>query len=91
MRNAQRYHGLGYDHMRTTIGSPRDITDAQAATLVSAFTAPVDPTTRYVVHMAEGTGGGNILLEFDSFAGRDPRSNRHAGTSLLCEPPTGPP
>jgi hypothetical protein len=91
IRNANRYHGLGYDHMSQSIASPRDITDSAADALVSSFTDPTTPTTRHHVHMAEGVGGGNVLLEFDSFAGRDPRSNRHAGISLLCEPATGPP
>ncbi|MFH2011024.1 MAG: amidohydrolase family protein [bacterium] len=84
VRNANRYHGLGYDHMRGTISSPRDLTDADAQSLVDSFTAPTDPTTRYHVHMCEGVTGDNIDLEFDSFAGRDPRANRHAGTSLLA-------
>lgn len=85
-RNADHHHGLGYDHMRTAIGSPRDITDSDAAGLVEDFAAPSDPTTRYAVHMQEGVTGNNIDTEFDSFAGRDPRSNRHMGTSLLAAP-----
>jgi len=33
--------------------------------------------------MAEGIRGNNVELEFDSFAGRDERPNRHAGQTLL--------
>ncbi|HJL16904.1 MAG TPA: amidohydrolase family protein [Sandaracinaceae bacterium LLY-WYZ-13_1] len=84
-RNADHHHQLGYDHMRTTIGSVRDITDDDAMSLVESFTDPTEPTTRYAVHMQEGVGGGNLLEEFESFAGRDSRSNRHMGTSLLAE------
>ncbi|MEY3012680.1 MAG: hypothetical protein RIT45_1415 [Pseudomonadota bacterium] len=84
VRNANRYHGLGHDHMRGTISSPREITDAQAASLVKSFEDPKEPTTRYHVHMCEGVSGNNIDEEFDSFAGRDPRPNRHNGTSLLA-------
>lgn len=83
-RNADHYHGLGYDHMRTAIGSPRDITDDSAANLVASFSEASDPTTRYAVHMQEGVTGNNVTLEFDSFAGRDTRNNRHMGTSLLA-------
>lgn len=85
-RNADHHHGLGYDHMRTTISSPRDLTDSDAAGLVEDFSAATEPTTRYAVHMQEGVSGSNVELEFDSFAGRDPRSNRHMGTSLLAAP-----
>ncbi|MCB9739219.1 MAG: amidohydrolase family protein [Deltaproteobacteria bacterium] len=84
VRNANRYHGLGYDHMRGTISSPREFTDAQAANMVESFEDPIEPTTRYHVHMCEGVSGNNIEEEFDSFAGRDPRKNRHNGTSLLA-------
>jgi cytosine/adenosine deaminase-related metal-dependent hydrolase len=83
IRNAESYHGLGYDHMRTTIGSPRDITDADAADYIASFEDPTEPTTRFAVHMAEGYAGDHVTEEFDSFAGRDPRANRHAGVSLL--------
>jgi cytosine/adenosine deaminase-related metal-dependent hydrolase len=85
-RNADHYHRLGHDHLRTTITSPRDITDEDAASLVASFTDPSAPTTRYAVHMCEGVAGDSIELEFDSFAGRDPRENRHAGISLLAAP-----
>ncbi|WP_158542315.1 amidohydrolase family protein [Lujinxingia litoralis] len=83
VRNADHYHGLGYNHMRTSIGSPRDINDAQAQSYIESFDNPDEPKTRLAVHMAEGISGNNIELEFDSFAGRDTRNNRHAGTSLL--------
>ncbi len=82
-RNADNFHELGYDHMQTNIGSVRDLTDSDAATLIANFDAATDPTTRYAVHMAEGVSGANVDLEFDSFAGRDTRTNRHKGTSLL--------
>jgi cytosine/adenosine deaminase-related metal-dependent hydrolase len=82
IRNADEYHHLGYDHMSQTIASVRDLTDDDAATLVEQFTAEQEPMTRYHVHMAEGVEG-DVLQEFDSFAGRDPRTNRHQGTSLL--------
>jgi hypothetical protein len=36
--------------------------------------------------MAEGVSGAGLLAEFDSFAGRDPRPNRHMGVSLLAGP-----
>lgn len=85
-RNADHFHGLGYDHMRTVIASPREITDATADTLVAAFSEAVEPATRYAVHMQEGVMGSNVTEEFDSFAGRDPRANRHMGTSLLAAP-----
>jgi hypothetical protein len=35
--------------------------------------------------MAEGVTDNNIDAEFDSFAGRDPRTNRHQGVSLLVD------
>lgn len=83
IRNANKYHGLGYDHMRPYIASPRDINDDYAQGLVSDFTRETEPVTRFHVHMAEGVKGDHIDEEFDSFAGRDPRINRHNGTSLL--------
>jgi len=83
-RNADHYHGLGDDHMQTTIASPRDITDAEAAGYAANFTDPAMPTTRLAVHMTEGTTGGGVDTEFASFAGRDTRDNRHAGLSLLA-------
>lgn len=83
VRNPNRYHGLGYDHMRANIGSVRDLNDVDAAALIADFDLLVEPTTRYVVHMAEGLIENNVEEEFDSFAGRDPRTNRHNGTSLL--------
>ena len=86
IRNADHYHGLGHDHMQTTIASVRDITDADAAGYVANFTAATDPTTRFAVHMCEGYANDDVLEEFDSFAGRDPRPNRHADMSLLVPP-----
>jgi len=85
-RNADHHHDLGYDHMRTTIGSPRELTDSDAMGLVEDFADTSNPVTRYAVHMQEGVTGDNVLEEFDSFAGRDPRPNRHMGTSLLAAP-----
>lgn len=83
VRNADGYHGLGYDHMHGIIGSVRDIDDTTAATYMEYFTRDVDPITRFHVHMAEGYASNYILDEFDSWAGRDPRPNRHNGVSLL--------
>lgn len=83
-RNADHHHGLGADHMRTTIASPRDITNAATAPLISAFVDSTNPVTRYAVHMAEGLRGDNVDLEFAAFAGRDTRPNRHMGVSLLA-------
>lgn len=85
-RNADSFHGLGYDHMQTTISSPRDIDDEAAAGYIARFTATEEPTTRFAVHMQEGVMGNNVELEFASFAGRDERDNRHAGQSLLAQP-----
>ncbi|MBW2263499.1 MAG: amidohydrolase family protein [Deltaproteobacteria bacterium] len=84
VRNADHFHNLiGYDHMRTAIGSVRDITDADAANYIASFDDTTAPITRFAVHMAEGYTGDHVDEEFDSFAGRDTRTNRHAGTSLL--------
>lgn len=83
VRNADHSHELQYDHMRTSIASPRDITDSEAMGILASLTAVQEPSTRYAVHMGEGYEGDNITLEFSSFAGRDSRQNRHAGTSLL--------
>jgi len=84
VRNADSFHGLGHDHMQTTIGSVRDIDDEAAAGYVENFLDPAEPTTRLVVHMTEGLRGAYVEDEFASFAGRDPRANRHAGVSLLA-------
>jgi len=83
VRNADHEHDLQYNHMRTTISSPRDINDAQADNYMASFTQLIEPVTRFAVHMGEGLRGNNIELEFSSFAGRDTRPNRHAGLSLL--------
>ncbi|MBU1220669.1 amidohydrolase family protein [Myxococcota bacterium] len=82
VRNANRYHDLGADHMTGSIASVRDITDADAQDMVADFTG--DPAiTRHHVHMAEGYEGNYITEEFDSYAGLDPRENRHNGVNLL--------
>ncbi len=81
VRNPDHYDGIGNEQLATNIADPGDITDAQAATYVSRFTA-TSPLSRLAVHMAEGTDP-TLASEFDSFAGRDPRTNRHNGTSLL--------
>lgn len=83
VRNADHAHGLHYDHMQTSIGSPRDVTDDQAASFIANLDKPFEPTTRIAIHMQEGISGNNILLEFESWAGRDTRQNRHQGVSLL--------
>ena len=84
VRNADQHHELDYhDHMRTSIGSVRDINDQVAAGLIEGFRAETAPDTRYAVHMGEGYEGDHIEQEFLSFAGRDPRPNRHQGVSLL--------
>lgn len=83
VRNADHYHGLGHNHMRTMIGSPRDVTDAQAESFITSFEQENNPVTRLAVHMTEGVEGNHLHTEFASFAGRDPRTNRHQGISLL--------
>lgn len=83
MRNADHKHHLGYNHMRTAIGSVRDITDSDAQGYIDSFVEESQPTTRFAVHMQEGLMGNGVELEFDSFAGRDTRPNRHQGISLL--------
>ena len=82
-RNADHEHDLQYDHMRTTIASPRDVTDDQAQSFFDSIDQADEPTTRVAVHMTEGYAGDYVLDEFSSWAGRDPRDNRHAGRSLL--------
>lgn len=83
IRNANRYHQLGYDHKEANIGSVRDITDADADDILAGFERAEDPITRIHWHMAEGVSGNHIDEEFASYVGRDPRSNRHQGVSLL--------
>lgn len=86
VRNADQHHELDYhDHMRTSIGSVRDINDDAAQGYLDGFSADTEPDTRFAVHMAEGYSGDNIELEFASFAGRDTRNNRHMGSSLLAD------
>lgn len=82
VRNADHSHGLGPDHMRTAIGSVRDINDEDAANYLASFDEGI---TRFAVHMQEGLSGDHILEEHESFAGRDDRPNRHMGVSLLGE------
>lgn len=83
IRNAEHYHGLGVNQLRTSIGNVRDLTDDDARGLLQSFDAASRPATRYVVHLGEGYEGSGVELEHASFAGRDPRPNRHQGTSLL--------
>ncbi|MEC9440973.1 MAG: amidohydrolase family protein [Myxococcota bacterium] len=85
VRNADHSHDLQYDHMRTSIGSVRDINTSDAQGYIDSFDDPTEPVTRFAVHMQEGYEGDNIDKEFESFAGRDDRSNveRHQGLSLL--------
>lgn len=83
IRNADHEHRLQYDHMRTMIGSPREVDDAASQSFVESLDAQFEPTTRIAIHMQEGYAADNVLLEFDSWAGRDTRMNRHAGVSLL--------
>ncbi len=83
VRNADSYHHLDYNHMRTTIASTRDFDDDQAASLIASFEDTENPTTRFAIHMAEGYQGNNIENEFPSYTGIDERENRHAGVSLL--------
>lgn len=83
VRNADHEHRLQWDHMRTAIGSPRDVDDETAASYIESFDRAVEPTTRFAIHMQEGFANNNVLEEFESWAGRDTRPNRHAGVSLL--------
>ena len=83
IRNADHEHRLMHDHMRTMIGSPRDVDDEQAQSFIDSIDEQFEPTTRIAVHMQEGLAEDNVLLEFESWAGRDMRDNRHMGTSLL--------
>jgi cytosine/adenosine deaminase-related metal-dependent hydrolase len=80
-RNADHRHDLGDDHMQTTISSVRDINDDAAAGYNENFES--GEITRFAVHMQEGYAADNVLLELESFAGRDTRNNRHMGLSLL--------
>jgi 5-methylthioadenosine/S-adenosylhomocysteine deaminase len=82
VRNAEHYDGIGGDQLSTNIGSVRDLNDMAATNLIARFTAATNPVQRYAVHMGEGIDTP-ATLEFDSFAGRDTRANRHMGTSLL--------
>jgi hypothetical protein len=59
----------GHDHMQMTIGSPRDIDDADAATHVENFLT-ARATTRLAVH---GGGPQGRLVRARVLAGRDAR------------------
>ena len=83
VRNADHYHGLQHNHLRTSIDSPLNFTDDQAQNYIDSFLDENNPVTRLAIHMAEGHSGHGIEDEFESFAGRDERENRHAGVSLL--------
>jgi len=84
VRNADHYDGIGNEQLTTRVASAREVTDDEAAGFVDRFTR-ASPLTRLAVHMAEGTDP-LLQREFDSFAGRDPRANRHNGISLLSGP-----
>jgi len=84
VRNADHSHGLGPDRMQTTISGPCEtaLSDTARATLVSNFAS--GSTTRYAIHMAEGTTGTtmttNVLREYECYAG-----SFRATTSLLAD------
>ena len=82
VRNADHYHGLGHNHLRTTIASSLEINEDQAQNYVDSFEAEDDPTTRLAVHMAEGVREDGIQDEFEAFAGRGEHTG-HEGISLL--------
>lgn len=86
VRNADHHHDLGGDHLGTTIASPADLTTSTAFDLAERFSRTSNPTLRYAVHMCEGVTGSNMAIEFESYAGRDPRDHlaRHQGLSLLA-------
>jgi len=86
VRNADHYHGLGYNHLGTSIASPADMNTNDGIKLAERFAKVDNPTTRYAIHMCEGLRGSNMAIEFDSWAGRDPRTQlaRHQGLSLLA-------
>lgn len=66
-RNADHLHGLGYDHIQTTISGACEsgLSDSARATLVMNFTRATDPTTRHVVHMGEGLAPGDGTMSTD--------------------------
>lgn len=82
VRNADHYHGLKHNHLRTTIASALDINEEQAQNYIDSFEADSDPTTRLAIHMGEGVHGDGVEHEFDAFAGRGEHT-RHPGVSLL--------
>lgn len=91
-RNADHYHGLatgpgeaGQGNLRTQIASPADVTTSTAEGFAASFSDESGPARRMAIHMCEGLRGSNMEIEFDSWAGRDPRSlDRHQGLSLLA-------
>ena len=84
-RNADHFHGLGTDRMRTTISGACESGFPTRAGLVSDFVSGA--ATRFMIHMAEGyaphgTPGSSSdpLREFDCYAGRSGST-----TSLLTD------
>ncbi|MBZ0115655.1 MAG: hypothetical protein K8H88_01580, partial [Sandaracinaceae bacterium] len=76
-RNADHFHGLGPDHMQTTISGACEagLNDAARTTLVANFSD--GSTTRYAVHMAEGvtasaSASTNVMSEYACYAGEVP-------------------
>lgn len=72
--------------MGTDIGSPAAVNTNDAIVLAQRFSNTDNGTTRYAIHMCEGLRGSNMAIEFESWAGRDPRTQlaRHQGLSLLA-------
>lgn len=72
-RNADHFHGIGSDHLQSTIAGAceSDLGDAARTTLVGNFED--GSTTRYAIHMAEGVSGTgkatNVTREYECFAG----------------------
>ena len=82
VRNADHYHDLQHNHLRTTIDSSLNIDADQAQNYIDSFENSDSPTTRLAVHMAEGVSGDGIEDELDAFAGIGSETG-HPGTSLL--------
>lgn len=68
VRNADHYHGLQHNHLRTSIASPGSFSEEQAQNYIDSFNEETNPTTRLAVHMAEGFEGDGVEDEFESFA-----------------------
>ena len=91
-RNADHYHGLangpgeaGNSNLRTMIAGPADVNTTTAEGYAASFSTAVAPSRRMAVHMCEGLRGTNMAIEFESWAGRDPRGlDRHQGLDLLA-------